>query len=106
MKKKIKRYDINKAAKVGTEIICPVCGRHFIKKSYQQVFCDFMCKQSYWNQKRKDNGYFKQYNNEHPERLKRIGIDLEYDDCLYALGDPEYESLSHITIDHDCIDDI
>ena len=31
-KKKIKRYDINKSAKVGTEIICPVCGKMFIKK--------------------------------------------------------------------------
>lgn len=105
MKKKIKRYDINKAAKVGTEIICPVCGKHFIKKSYQQAFCCGECKNRYWNQKRTDNGYFRTYNMEHPERLERIGINPDdYDDCLYALGDPEYESLAQITIDP-CIDD-
>ncbi len=103
-KKKIKRYDINKSAKVGTEIICPVCGKMFIKKSYQQAFCSTECKDKYWNQKRKDNGYFKQYNLEHPERLERIGIDIdaEFDAEFDAyIGDPEYEALAQITIDPD-----
>jgi predicted nucleic acid-binding Zn ribbon protein len=99
-KKKIKRYDINKSAKVGTEIICPVCGKRFIKKSYQQAFCSTECKDKYWNQKRKGNGYFKQYNIEHPERLERIGIDIDAElDCY--IGDPEYEALAQITIDPD-----
>lgn len=101
-KKKIKRYDINKSAKVGTEIICPVCGKRFIKKSYQQAFCSTECKDKYWNHKRKCNGYFKQYNIEHPERLERIGIDIDIDaeiDC--CIGDPDYEALAQITIDPD-----
>jgi predicted nucleic acid-binding Zn ribbon protein len=99
-KKKIKRYDINKSAKVGTEIICPVCGKRFIKKSYQQAFCSTECKDKYWNQKRKGNGYFKQYNIEHPERLERIGIDIDAElDCY--IGDPDYEALAQITIDPD-----
>jgi predicted nucleic acid-binding Zn ribbon protein len=106
MKKRNVRYNTNKAAKVGTEIICPVCGKHFIKKYYQQAFCSTECKDKYWNQKRKGNGYFKQYNKDHPERLERIGIDLDYeDDCLYALGDPENESLAQITLDKSCYDD-
>lgn len=103
-KKKVKRYDINKSAAVGNEIICPVCGSHFIKKSYQQAFCSTECKDRYWNQKRRGNGYFRKYNVEHPERLERIGIDLET--CGYdpdgCLGDPEWESLAQITLDPDC----
>jgi predicted nucleic acid-binding Zn ribbon protein len=99
-KKKNKRYNINKSAKVGTEIICPVCGKRLIKKSYQQAFCSTECKDKYWNNKRKCNGYFKQYNIEHPERLERIGINIDADlDCY--IGDPEYESLAQITIDPD-----
>ena len=50
------QYEANKLAKVGTEIICPVCRKKFIKKSYQQVFCvrtdrkqKHRCKDIYWN---------------------------------------------------------
>ena len=47
------RYKLNKAAKVGEEIVCPSCGHRFIKKSYQQVFCKTKtgtkCKDKYWN---------------------------------------------------------
>jgi hypothetical protein len=35
----VERYNLNKIAKVGDEIICPTCGKHFTKKSYQHVFC-------------------------------------------------------------------
>lgn len=50
------------------------------------------------------NGYFRKYNAEHPERLVRIGIDLEtcgYNSVMY-LGDPEWESLAQITLVPDC----
>ena len=69
MKEYIKIYDINKDAKVGTEIICPVCGKHFIKKSYQQAFCCGECKNRYWNQKRTDNGYFRRYRDDYESPL-------------------------------------
>lgn len=32
-------YENNKSAKVGSELVCPTCGKHFIKKSYQHAFC-------------------------------------------------------------------
>ena len=48
-----KRYNINKAAKVGEIISCPSCGFKFKKGSYQQVFCKTKggtkCKDKYWN---------------------------------------------------------
>ena len=106
-KNKVKRYDLNKQAKVGTEIVCPVCGERFIKKSYQQAFCCTECKDRYWNQKRKGNGYFKAYNMAHPERLERLGIDIE--NGMYAdlcLGDDECESLAQITLDPSCYDEV
>lgn len=31
------KYDDNKAAKVGTEIICPTCGKHFVKKQQPEL---------------------------------------------------------------------
>lgn len=43
------RYVINKAAKVRTKCICPVCKKEFAKKSYQQAFCRTKCKDRYWN---------------------------------------------------------
>ena len=101
-KKKVKRYDLNKQASVGDELVCPVCGNKFTKKSYQQAFCSTFCKDKYWNQKRKGNGYFKRYNMDHPERLERIGIDLDSERYLdMCLGDDECESFAHISIDYD-----
>lgn len=73
-KGKIKRYDINKSAKVGEEIICPICGKRFIKKSYQQAFCSTECKDRYWNKKkdRHRKGYYSEYNQKHPERYEGL----------------------------------
>ena len=97
-------YKENKLAAVGTEIECPVCHKRFIKKYYQQAFCDFMCKNNFWNRTRKSNGYFSRYNAEHPERLERIGIDPEkYADL--CLGDDECESLGRISLDPSCLYD-
>lgn len=105
-KNRNKRYELNKSAKVGTEIKCPVCGHVFIKKSYQQAFCCGECKDRYHNQKRKDNGYFKRYNIEHSERLERIGIDINDDSYLDKyLGDADNESMGHITLDASCKED-
>ena len=67
----IKKYETNKSALVGDELVCPICGRKFTKKSYQQAFCCTDCKDVYWKIQRKRSGYFKNYNKEHPERLDR-----------------------------------
>lgn len=75
MKRK-EQYTLNKLAKVGDEIVCPICGEHFIKKQWQQAFDDGKCKDAYWNAKkdRHKKGYYHKYNMAHPERLERIGI--------------------------------
>ena len=33
------RYSANKIASVGTQIVCPACGKKHMKKSYQSQFC-------------------------------------------------------------------
>lgn len=103
-KNKVRRYDINKAAKVGETLNCPTCQSLFVKKSYQQAFCCTECKDKWWNTKRKNNGYFRRYNIENPERLERVGINLDEiaeDYAMNSLGDPEWESLAQITLDPD-----
>ena len=53
-------YNKAKSAKVGETIVCPTCGKHFVKTSYQQAFCRMrgtnketkkanLCKDQYWN---------------------------------------------------------
>lgn len=100
MKGKRNRYETNKAAKVGVEITCPSCGIVFVKRSYQQAFCCGACKDEYHNQRRKNNGYFRRYNINNPERLERIGVGMERDMDLY-LGDCECESMAQITMARD-----
>ena len=75
------RYNTNKETKVGCYIICPICGKEVIKTHYAQAFCSNECKVKYHNDKQrgKRNGYFHCYNMKHPERLERVGIDLEFE---------------------------
>lgn len=42
------KYAKAKAARVGETVEC-VCGRHFVKKSYQQAFHETGCKDRFWN---------------------------------------------------------
>lgn len=76
MKKSKRRlqYESNKSSKTGEMIVCPICGKHFIKKSYQQAFCCTECKDAYWNNKkdRHTGGYYTKYNQKHPERYERL----------------------------------
>lgn len=67
------QYKANKEAKVGETIICPVCGRAFVKKQYSQAFCDSACKDNFWNKRgdRHRKGYHREYNKKHPERIER-----------------------------------
>lgn len=66
-------YKGNKIAKVGTEIICPICCKSFTKRQYAQAFCCTDCKDKYWNKKgdRHSSRYYSDYNIAHPERLER-----------------------------------
>ena len=66
-------YKGNKIAKVGTEIICPICCKSFTKRQYPQAFCCTDCKDKYWNKKgdRHSSRYYSDYNITHPERLDR-----------------------------------
>lgn len=43
------KYEENKATKVGSTIICPTCGKEFVKKQYSQAFCSRPCKDKFWN---------------------------------------------------------
>ena len=74
-----KIYEKNKAAKVGTKIICPICGQEFVKKQYSQAFCCGICKDDFWNAKgdRHRKGYYADYDEKHPERIERA-FDLGY----------------------------
>lgn len=41
----------NGNAKMGEELQCPICGKRFVKKSYQQKFCTKGCKIKYHNKR-------------------------------------------------------
>lgn len=87
------RYNINKACKVGETIICPICHTAFIKKQYSQAFCCTQCKDKFWNSKgdrHSDPNYYRNYNMRHPERLMRIGIDIDNDiECAAFCDNPQ-----------------
>lgn len=70
--KRKQRYTENKAAKVGTELVCPICGKSFTKRQWAQAFCCTDCKNKYWNDKgdRHKEGYYEDYDLQHPERIR------------------------------------
>lgn len=41
----------NGNAKMGEQLQCPMCGKRFVKKSYQQKFCTNDCKVRYHNKR-------------------------------------------------------
>ena len=81
MSKRKEQYKANKALKVGSICICPICRKEFIKTHYAQAFCCNECKVKFHNdrQKGKRNDYFHRYNMKHPKRLARVGIDLDFE---------------------------
>lgn len=69
--KKTDLYKVNKLAKVGDQIECPVCHTRFTKHQWQQTFCSGTCKDRYWNRKgdrHSDPEYHAKYNDAHLER--------------------------------------
>lgn len=73
-KKIIEHYLYNKSLKCGEKMICPICGKEFLKKQYSQAFCSTSCKDDYHNKKgdRHKPNYYRKYNMKHPERLERL----------------------------------
>lgn len=43
---------INEKSSIGDSCICPICGKTFIKKSYQQKFCGDKCRVKYHNKRK------------------------------------------------------
>lgn len=78
MKKSKRRlaYEANKNAKVGEDIVCPICHTTFKKRQYSQAFCCGRCKDAFWNAKgdRHSAGYYEKYDNKHPERKLRKAL--------------------------------
>lgn len=74
--KRKERYNTNKALKVGSVCVCPICGKEFIKKTYAHAFCSTKCKDAFWNAKkdRHRKGYYLEYDNAHPERKIRRAL--------------------------------
>lgn len=75
-KKKKGLYKLNKEAKVGETIECPICHTKFTKRQYSQAFCCGKCKDDYWNAKRDRHsvGYYEKYDNKHTERKLRKAL--------------------------------
>ena len=69
-------YKINKKAKIGEELKCPICTKNFVKHQYSQAFCCGKCKDTFWNRKgdRHSIGYYERYDNIHSERKLRKAI--------------------------------
>ena len=69
-------YETNKKAKVGDEIVCPICSQKFVKRQYSQAFCCGSCKDAFWNAKgdRHSVWYYEKYDNKHPERKLRRAL--------------------------------
>ena len=44
------RIKLNREAKVGSTIVCPMCGESFRKNSYQHTYCSLQCKDKRHNQ--------------------------------------------------------
>lgn len=51
-KKTEDKKSVNEKSSVGEPCICPICGRTFIKKSYQQKFCGDKCRIKYHNKRK------------------------------------------------------
>ena len=78
--KRKERYNTNKALKVGSVCVCPICGKEFIKKTYAHAFCCTKCKDVFWNAKKDRHraGYYLEYDNAHPERkIRRVLYSME-----------------------------
>lgn len=43
------RYKLNKTIALYEVMICPICGKCFVKRQYSQAFCSIKCKDKYHN---------------------------------------------------------
>ena len=90
------RYKANKQAKVKDKIICPVCGKEFVKKQYSQAFCCTCCKDDYHNVRKpnrhKDGRvYYRDYNHSCRESSYSIQLSEEdYTQMCAHYGEDDY----------------
>lgn len=103
--KRKETYNTNKKLKVGDKCTCPICKCEFTKTHYAQAFCCNDCKVKFHNdrQRGKRNDYYHMYNMKHPERLERVGIDLEFEKwkAKYYNDSDCFGDIPSVTIDDD-----
>ena len=103
--KRKETYNINKKLKVGDKCTCPICKCEFTKTHYVQAFCCNDCKVKFHNdrQRGKRNDYYHMYNIKHPNRLERVGIDLEFEKwkAKYYNDNDCFGDIPSVTIDED-----
>lgn len=99
--KRKERYNTNKSLKVGDVCICPICNKEFTKTHYAQAFCCTKCKDAFWNAKKDRHraGYYKEYDNKHPER--KIRRALYSMDIINARDEAEMEARMALINDDD-----
>ena len=87
-------YTINKSAKTGEMIECPVCHTVFKKKQYSQAFCCSKCKDKYHNSHDGDRHLHKRDNSikNKDEHCTESGI---YRDPQQTKVDKEYKEWMH-----------
>ena len=59
------RIKLNRESKVGSNLICPMCGSEFIKRSYQHTYCSLTCKDKRHNQLNPDRHRYSYIRNVH-----------------------------------------
>jgi ribosomal protein L37AE/L43A len=90
------RYKANKQAKVKEKIICPVCGKEFVKQQYSQAFCCTVCKDDYHNARKpnrhKDGrAYYREYNSSRRGDSYQIHMpEQDYINACAHYGDDDY----------------
>lgn len=73
------RIKLNRASKVGSNLICPMCGSEFIKRSYQHTYCSLTCKDKRHNQLNPDRHRYSYIRNVHYYDIMDDLTDNEFD---------------------------
>lgn len=70
------------SVKLGTELICPVCGKKFVKEKNAQRFCSEKCRKAY-NRRKPENDTFKEYQCKWCGKIFKYDRKKDYcsDDC-------------------------
>ena len=101
------RYSYAKNVQIGSDIVCPVCGKVLIKKTKDHVFCSNgrnkgagNCKDAYWNKidpkkrnRKHPKSHYKKYNIYKPHPYRESHYNDVYNDFhpFEGLNDDEYK---------------